>query len=436
MIQQILQKLKINALNEMQEIALSTAKDGSDMVLLSPTGSGKTLAFLLPILMKLEAEKSGVQCLIIVPSRELAIQIEQVFRSMGTGFKVNCCYGGHKMETERNNLDQAPTVLVGTPGRITHHIRKRTLDLSTTAILVLDEFDKSLEFGFQKEMEFIVSKMPEISQRILTSATQGLAIPTFTGIDNPKIVNYLLTQAAPPKLQIKGVRSLGTDKFDALLKLIATKIHQATLVFCNHREAVDRISEILTGRNISHDVFHGGLEQDDRGKALIKFRNGSHKLLITTDLASRGLDIPEIECVIHYQLPTTENAYIHRNGRTARMHAEGVAYLILGEFETAPSYIKGELEMETLETPALNVVAQTEWVTLYVSAGKKDKINKIDIVGLFLQKGQLEKDELGLIEVQDFASYVAVKVTKVNQLLDLLKNEKIKKRSVKIEIAR
>jgi ATP-independent RNA helicase DbpA len=435
MIPQILEKLKIDALNDMQQLALKTAEQGKDMVLLSPTGSGKTLAFLLPVLSNLNPTKEGVQCLVIVPSRELAIQIESVFRQMGTGFKVNCCYGGHKVQTERNNLDQAPAVLIGTPGRLTHHIRKRTLDLSTATMLVLDEFDKALEFGFQKDMEFIIAKMTSLQQRILTSATQGLAIPSFTGIVEPTYVNYLTTQAVPPKLTIKAVRSNAQDKFDALLKLIGSKAHQSILVFCNHREAVDRISEILTNRNLSHDVFHGGLEQDDRSKALVKFRNGSHKLLITTDLASRGLDIPEIECVIHYQLPASENAFIHRNGRTARMHAEGVAYLILGENETPPAYIKGELEIEALE--ALTESAPvTDWVTLYISAGKKDKINKVDIVGLFLQKGGLAKEELGLIEVQDFSSFVAVKRTKVNELLTLISTEKLKKKTVKIEIAR
>jgi ATP-independent RNA helicase DbpA len=435
MIPQILEKLKIDALNDMQQLALKTAEQGKDMVLLSPTGSGKTLAFLLPVLSNLNPTKEGVQCLVIVPSRELAIQIESVFRQMGTGFKVNCCYGGHKVQTERNNLDQAPAVLIGTPGRLTHHIRKRTLDLSTATMLVLDEFDKALEFGFQKDMEFIIAKMTSLQQRILTSATQGLAIPSFTGIVEPTYVNYLTTQAVPPKLTIKAVRSNAQDKFDALLKLIGSKAHQSILVFCNHREAVDRISEILTNRNLSHDVFHGGLEQDDRSKALVKFRNGSHKLLITTDLASRGLDIPEIECVIHYQLPASENAFIHRNGRTARMHAEGVAYLILGENETPPAYIKGELEIEALE--ALTESAPvTDWVTLYISAGKKDKINKVDIVGLLLQKGGLAKEELGLIEVQDFSSFVAVKRTKVNELLTLISTEKLKKKTVKIEIAR
>jgi ATP-independent RNA helicase DbpA len=435
MIQQILDKLKISALNEMQLLALEAAKTNNDVVLLSPTGSGKTLAFLLPVLLKLEKNKEGVQCLIVVPSRELAIQIEDVFRQMGSGFKVNCCYGGHKMETERHNLEQAPAVLVGTPGRLTHHIRKRTLDLSGTNILVLDEFDKALEFGFQKEMEFLLSRMNSLKQRILTSATQGLSIPEFTGIKDPVIVNYLTTQAAPPKLTIKAVRSDAQDKFEALLKLITSKSHQSTLVFCNHREAVDRISEILNNRNHFHDVFHGGLEQEDRRKALVKFRNGTHKLLLTTDLASRGLDIPEIECVIHYQLPSTENAFIHRNGRTARMHAEGVSYLILGENEKPPSYIKGELEFEELDI-TVETAVPTDWVTLYVSAGKKDKINKVDIVGLFLQKGKLEKDELGLIEVQDFISFVAVKRNKVSALLSLLRNEKLKKKSVKIEEAR
>jgi ATP-independent RNA helicase DbpA len=435
MIPQILNKLNISALNEMQENALLAAQNDHDLVLLSPTGSGKTLAFLLPILLKLDPKCNGVQCLIIVPSRELAVQIEQVFRQMGSGFKVNCCYGGHKMETERNNLTHAPAVLVGTPGRLTHHIRKHTLDLSNTSYLVLDEFDKSLEFGFQKDMEFIIQKMSMLKQRMLTSATQGLSIPEFTGILNPTYINFLNTEVVPSKLKIRAVRAVGQDKFDALIKLLATKSNQSTLVFCNHRDAVDRISEILTNRNHGHDVFHGGLEQEDRSKALVKFRNGTHKLLLTTDLASRGLDIPEIECVVHYQLPSVESAFIHRNGRTARMHAEGTAYLILGETETPPTYIKEELAFETLED-VIPVSPSTDWATLYVSAGKKDKINKVDIVGFFLQKGKLAKEDLGLIEIQDHTSFVAVKRHQVQALLKLVNKEKLKKKTVKIEVAR
>lgn len=433
-IQEVLKNLKISALNKMQEDTLAAFNKTNDLVLLSPTGSGKTLGYLLPILHAINPQKSGVQALILAPSRELALQIEQVFRSMGTGYKVNCCYGGHLMKTEKNNFQQLPTVLIGTPGRIADHINRKNFDPSSIHLLVLDEFDKSLELGYQQEMTYIISQLKEISKRILTSATKMTEIPVFTGISSPIELNYL-SDISPDSLTIKAVRSVGKDKLDALYRLICNIGNEASLVFCNHREAVDRISDLLWQKNLAHDVFHGGMEQEERERALIKFRNGSHRLLITTDLASRGLDIPEIRNIIHYQLPGDEKIWIHRNGRTARMKANGTAYLLLGQDEYMPPFIKNEPEYTELPS-TVELPEPPAWITLYFSAGKKDKINKTDIVGFLLQKGKLQKDDLGLIEVLDFVSYAAVKWGKVNSVLDLTKNEAIKKKKVKIAISK
>jgi superfamily II DNA/RNA helicase len=435
MIQKVLGNLKIASLNDMQLAALKASETGGDMVILSPTGSGKTLGFLLPVLNMLDAKRSGVQALIIAPSRELALQIEQVFKMMGTGFKVNCCYGGHDTKVEKNNLEQPPAVLIGTPGRIAFHLRQRNFDTSNIHVLVLDEFDKALEFGFQNEMSLIINQLKHLKRRFLTSATNMTDVPDFTGIKDPLRINFL-TGAPVLGLKVKIVISENKeDKLDTLFGLICKIGSRPTLVFCNHREAVERISELLSSKGLIHDVFHGGLEQNERERTLIKFRNGTHRLLITTDLASRGLDIPEIENVIHYQLPVSENAFIHRNGRTARMNSEGTAYLLLAGNETQPPYLKDKPETEELPKKN-NLPVNPEWSTLYIAAGKKDKINKMDIVGLLHQKGKLEKDELGLIEVLDFSSYAAVRRNKIQGLISLLKNEKIKNKKVKIEEAR
>jgi superfamily II DNA/RNA helicase len=435
MIQKVLGNLKIASLNDMQLAALKASEAGGDLVILSPTGSGKTLGFFLPVLNMLDAGKSGVQALVIAPSRELALQIEQVFKMMGTGFKVNCCYGGHDTKVEKNNLEQPPAVLIGTPGRIAFHLRQRNFDTSNIHVLILDEFDKALEFGFQNEMSLIINQLKQLKRRFLTSATNMTDIPDFTGIKNPAKINFL-TDAPIQGLKVKIVKSENKeDKLDTLFGLICKIGNRPSLVFCNHREAVERVSELLSSKGLIHDVFHGGLEQNERERTLIKFRNGTHRLLITTDLASRGLDIPEIENVIHYQLPVSENAFIHRNGRTARMNAEGTAYLLLTDNETQPPYLKEKPEIEELPKKN-NLPVNPEWSTLYIAAGKKDKINKMDIVGLLHQKGKLEKDELGLIEVLDFSSYAAVRRNKIQGLVALLKNEKIKNKKVKIEEAR
>src|SRR5665648_380767 len=370
---------------------------------------------------------------LLAPSRELSLQIEQVFRSMGSGFKVNCCYGGHPMKTERNNFSEPPVVLIGTPGRIAAHLRRGSFEPESIHLLVLDEFDKSLELGFSDEMSYIIGLLPKIKKRILTSATQAIEIPDFSGVKNPVTLNYL-TEENRPNIVLKAVRATGNDKLEILIKLICHIGHEPTLVFCNHREAVDRISEILTEENVVHDTFHGGLEQDERERALLKFRNGSHQILITTDLASRGLDIPEIKNIIHYQGANTEEGFIHRNGRTARMNAGGTAWLVLAERESVPDFL-------TVSPIFINLPEQIRlpesplWITLYIGAGKKDKISKTDIVGFLIQKGNLTKEEIGLITILDNASFVAINRVKARQTIAAIKDEKVKNQKVRIAIS-
>ncbi len=434
MIEKVLSKMGFDSLNEIQMASLEANGQAKDVVILSPTGSGKTLGFLLPVLRQINKNKPGVQALVLAPSRELAIQIEQVFRSMGTEHKVNCCYGGHPIRIEKNNLTHPPAVLVGTPGRIADHIRRGHIDTSTIKTLVLDEFDKSLELGFEREMSFIIDELPRIQKRILTSATQSIDIPAFTGVDSPVVLDFLEEVPVQGLVQ-KAVRAEGRDKLDVFFRLICELGNESTLVFCNHRDAVNRISNHLNDKGIVHDIFHGGMEQEERERALIKFRNGSHHMLVTTDLASRGLDIPEIKNIIHYHLPSKEDAFIHRNGRTARMNAEGTSFLVLGEDEPVPDFIIEEPEFILVEE-SNKLPELPEWATLYIGGGKKNKINKIDIVGLLLQKGKLQKDELGLIEVLDHSSFAAVKRSKAGKVLQLVRDERIKKKKVKIAISR
>lgn len=431
----LLSNFNIESLNEMQKATIAAFSKPNDITLISPTGSGKTLAFLLPTVSKLDANKQGIQAIIIVPTRELAIQIEQVFKQLNSGFKINCCYGGHAVSIEKQNLKHAPTVLVGTPGRLAYHTEHKNVDLTNTAILILDEFDKSLEAGFQAEMSYIIKHLKGIQKRILTSATVLKEIPEFVKLGAVTELNFIPKhQQSLPTLKLKQVKVTGDDKLEALMLLISKIGNKSTFVFCNHRDAVTRISEQLVIHKIEHGFYHGGLEQIDREKTLIKFRNGSINLLITTDLAARGLDIPEIEAVIHYQLPTTLDTMIHRNGRTARMNASGTVYFMLDEGDFLPPFLTEKPEDEKLPTKFI-APAPCDWKTLYIAAGKKDKINKMDIVGMLLQKGKLQKDELGKIEVLDYSAYAAIKSTKIENTLKLIKEEKIKNRKIKMSVA-
>ncbi|MPT32502.1 MAG: DEAD/DEAH box helicase [Chryseobacterium sp.] len=432
-LQPIFQKLQIQDMNQMQKSTYTASENETDIVLLSPTGSGKTLAFLFPVLRNLKSEIKGIQALILVPARELALQIEQVFKSMGTDFKVSVAYGGHDKKIEVNNLIEAPAVLIGTLGRIAYHLKNENFNPSSIKTLVLDEFDKALELGFQEDMEYIIGSLTGITQRILTSATVMDSIPKFVELNNEKKINFLKENESKPDIQLKKVMTTPEEKLNTLFQLICKIGNKRTLIFCNHRDAVDRISELLREKGIQRETFHGGMEQDERERALLKFRNDSARILITTDLASRGLDIPEVESIVHYQLPPKEDAFIHRNGRTARMNAKGFAYLIMTEDENFP-FIKSNTPEENV-SESNRVPERTPNQTIYISAGKKDKVNKVDIVGYLIKKGELEKDDIGLIEVKDTTSYVAVNRKKTIELLKKLASEKLKGKKVKIEIA-
>lgn len=433
-IEKILSDLKIENLNEMQSASLEANKNHNNVILLSSTGSGKTIAFLLPVLQLLNPAISKTQALVVVPSRELALQIEQVFKKMGTGFKVTCCYGGHLRETEENNLLQAPALIIGTPGRLADHIRRGNIQTDYIETLVLDEFDKSIELGFQEEMSFIIGSLKKLKKRILTSATEATEIPEFIGLVEPVRLNYL-SDDNDTALALKVVKSGDKDKSETLFKLICFLGNRPAIIFCNHREAVERTSELLSGKGIVNVFYHGALEQPERDVALCKFRNGTSSFLVTTDLASRGLDIPNIRYIIHYHLPSGEDVFTHRNGRTARMEASGTAILILSPDEKLPAYISSDVdEIQLPETDTLP--EKPKWSTLFIAAGKKDKVNKIDIVGFLTNKGKLKKEDIGLIEVKDFFSFAAVRKVKVGNTLELIKNEKIKNKKVKIDVAK
>ncbi len=431
----MLLNLGIESLNEMQEVAHDAILNDNNVLLLSPTGSGKTLAFLLPIFEMLQPEISSVQCLILVPSRELGLQIEQVWKKMSTNYKVNVCYGGHSIETEIKNLSNPPAILIGTPGRIADHIDRGTFRTDKIQTLILDEFDKSLQLGFHEQMSFIIGKLSKVNKRILVSATSDIEIPRYTQVVHPTILDFIPNDEQKVNLSLKIVHSKEKDKIGSLFNLICSLKSESAIVFCNHRDAAERISDSLCEKGIYATYYHGGMDQDERERALIQFRNGSVSYLITTDLAARGLDIPEMKHVIHYHLPSKEDEFTHRNGRTARMLSSGTAYIIFNESEKKLDYL--DYKMPVLNVENANILPKPpQFQTIYISGGKKNKLNKIDIVGFFSQKGKLEKGDLGLIEVKDFISFAAVKYNKVKDLLLAIKDEKMKGKKFKIEIAR
>lgn len=425
-IENTLQTIGIARLNEMQVAALKANESGRDVILLSPTGSGKTLAFLLPLLRQMKEGKEGVQALVIAPSRELALQIESVFRSFKSAFRVATCCGGHSVEQEKRALQDAPTLLVGTPGRLLDHIQKGHLSTESISYLILDEFDKALELGFQEEMSDIIEQLPNLKKKMLLSATKAEEIPAFVRVHHPMVLEFLGESGQKINLTRYVVHSPVKDKLETLLRLVSQIGNEPTLIFVNYRESVERVASYLRKNGADCKAFHGGMEQVDREKALFQFKSGTSYLLVSTDLAARGLDILDVKHVIHYHLPVNQESYTHRNGRTARMFAEGNAYVILHAEESLPDYLD-EKDFQTFAlSETIAPIQPSVWASLYIGKGKKDKLSKGDIAGFLMKKGQLEKSQVGQIEVQDKCSFVSVPRQEMRNLLKRIQNEKIK----------
>lgn len=427
--ERILSKLNIEKLNPMQNEAYSAINNNPNTILLSPTGTGKTLAFLLPLLEELDSTINEIQTLILVPSRELAIQIEQVARNMGSGHKVNAIYGGRAGSKDKIDLKHRPAILVGTPGRVADHLRRETFPVDEIKVLILDEFDKSLEIGFEQDMSEIISALPNIEKRVLTSATQRISVPRFVGLDNPITIDYLTNEA--PLLEMKTVVSPTSSKLKTLVDTLQHIGNEPGIIFCNFKDTIQEVSDYLSDNNIEHGCFYGGMEQMDRERALIKFRNGTHQLLVATDLAARGIDINELKFILHYELPQRREEFTHRNGRTARMNSEGTAYILKWKNESLPDFIE---RSEEITLAKASNPSPPNWKTLFISGGRKDKISKGDIAGLFFKQGKLEKDQLGIIEVKNDCSFVAVKASEVSQLIPIVNNSRLKKKKVRVSI--
>lgn len=427
-----LEKLGISSLNEMQQQMLLSSKENNEIILHAPTGSGKTVAFLLTALGKLSKEQTSVQLLIISPTRELSIQIEDVFKKLSTGFKVNTCYGGHSMRVEENNLSVPPAVLIGTPGRLADHVRRNNIDLSEVHTLVLDEFDKSLQMGFESDMTEIIRELHALRNKYLVSATKLEVIPAFTQIQKPHTIDFLTEQSH--QINYFGIHYHVSDKLETLLELLCNLPQGKTIIFCNHREPVVEITDFLKSNGVVAVAYHGGMEQDDRERALIRFRNGSSDFLVSTDLAARGLDIPAVEHVIHYQLSLKEAEFIHRSGRTGRQDADGVVFMFLDPEKAPPSFIPEHKIYEVVPNEPLPEAPK--WKTIYISGGKKDKINKVDIVGFLHKTGGLRQDEIGLITVMDYSSFAAISSDIAEEVVPQLRDQKIKGKKQKIGFAR
>lgn len=424
------ERLGISELNEMQRRMMSLSGEGRDIILLSPTGSGKTLAFILPMLKMLRPSTGRVQAIVIAPSRELVIQIAGVLRNIGAGMKTTPVYGGHSFEDEENSLKAGTDIIVATPGRLLDHLHRRSFDALPTRILVLDEFDKSLELGFEEEMRKIVNRLKNVSRIILTSATAADTLPDFLKLTDPITLDYLgENKELRRRVRVHRVDSDSNDKLETLRILIDniwadTGAGERIIVFVNHRTSAERVQAYLQKQGIPAVLYHGALEQRDRESAVAMFNSGSRPVLVATDLAARGLDIKDVKSVIHYHQPLTADAYTHRNGRTARVDAEGDIYLLIGPEESINDFV----EYDDVKYPDADKhaepFAQTE--TIYFGAGRKEKLSKGDILGFLVKQCGLEPRQVGTIDVKDHFALAAVRDVDAGRLVELARTLKVK----------
>lgn len=427
MIDKILNKLGFE-LNAMQEETIKAVlHSNKDVVVLSPTGSGKTLAYLLPLVQLLDVSEDDPQVLVVTPGRELALQSAEVLKSLGTGVRTMSCYGGRAaMDEHRLMRKILPQVIFGTPGRLLDHLDKNNFSSEKILYLVIDEFDKCLEMGFQDEMSRLIEALPHLKRHFLLSATEAVEIPRFVHMGRVEKVDFRVDdEQVPDRVQVYQVQSPQKDKLETLSQLLLSLGDESSIVFLNYRDSVVRTNDFLVSRGFATSAFHGGLEQQQREDALYKFSNGSANIFVSTDLGARGLDVPNIDNIIHYHLPESEDSYVHRVGRTARWESKGKAFFLLGPSEHIPDYV--DADVEDYEIPAdLPEPAKPKMATIYIGKGKKDKISKGDIVGFLCKIGKLLSSEIGKIDVKDRYAYVAVSRPKLKQVLNLTSGQKIK----------
>ncbi len=421
----ILSRLGIEQLNDMQLASHDAIQKGSNTVILSPTGSGKTLAYLLPLVQRLNSESSRVQAIVMVPSRELALQTHQVASRLGCGIRSLPLYGGRPaMEEHRDLKGKQPQLLIATPGRMLDHLTKGNVEATEVQILVIDEFDKSLELGFHDEMQTVTEFLDNVRQRVLLSATDSEQIPAFIGdMTRATRLDYRTQQQAKQRIQEWVVKSPVKDKLDILSTLLRSLGSLRSIVFLGYRESVERVENHLARQGFGVTSFHGGMDQKVRERNLFRFVSGSANILVSTDLASRGLDIPQVDNAIHYHLPMDAQTYTHRIGRTARWDAEGASYLILGpeeQWEAAQN-------MELWQQPdALSDVSKPQWETLYIGRGKRDKLSRGDIAGFMMKVAGLDKADVGHIALHDHHAFVAVSRVRMPETLARIRGQKIK----------
>jgi len=422
-----LNMLNFTTMTEIQDQTINPILEGKDILAQSKTGSGKTLAFGLPCIMHTDTNSYKPQTIIMTPTRELAEQVAVELRKIAAykpNLKILTLYGGVPLRAQAESLAKGAHILIGTPGRIQDHLAKGTLTLQSIKTLVLDEADRMLDMGFYDDIVKISSNMPRTKQTLFFSATFPKKIEDLAKelLKQPITIKADTVQAAD---KIDEIVYEASDKFKTLTALIQSYKPESLLIFCNTKADVISLTDKLHQYGHSVIDIHGDLDQNDRNESMIAFSNRSKRIMVATDVASRGLDIKDIELVINYDLPFDKEVYTHRIGRTGRSEAKGIAISLYTHNENEKcayitSQARKEMEEELHVDRSFKMLSDFE--TLCINGGKKSKL------GTFCKEIGIDPQMIGKINITETKSYIALHHNVIEKVFKALKNTKIKKK--------
>ncbi|MGE9550111.1 ATP-dependent RNA helicase DbpA [Erwinia amylovora] len=440
-----LNELGYHTMTPIQAAALPAILEGRDVRAQAKTGSGKTAAFGLGVMQRIDATRFATQSLVLCPTRELADQVAKELRRLArftANIKILTLCGGQPMGAQRDSLVHAPHIVVGTPGRILDHLKRETLKLDQLKTLVLDEADRMLEMGFRDDIDTVIGHCPASRQTLLFSATwpQDIAKISQRIQRDPLSVETDVVSDLP-QIEQKFYEASAREKLPALIGLLSEQKPSSCVVFCNTKRECDDIAHVLENSQISALALHGDLEQRDRDQVLIRFANGSCRVLVATDVAARGLDIKSLAMVVNYQLSFDPEVHVHRIGRTARAGAEGSAISFVAPDEMVRAHALEEFLAQKLSWDGVSALKAVrpqpllaEMATLSIDGGKKAKIRPGDILGALTGEAGLSGEAIGKIDIAATQAYVAIRHDSARQASRQLQQVKIKGKSCRARL--
>ncbi|MGP6140372.1 DEAD/DEAH box helicase [Jeotgalibaca sp. A127] len=454
-----------------QEQVLPLALEKQDIIVESQTGSGKTAAFGIPLCEDAIWEENKPQALILVPTRELALQIKEEIMNIGRlkRIKVTAVFGKSSFKTQKSELKQKSHIVVGTPGRILEHLQEGTFSVEKIRTLVLDEADEMLHMGFIEQVESVIDYLPSSRQTLLFSATMPAEVERLASFymhENRASVKMAKSVENTPRILHSYIKVQDTPKEKLLLNLLTIANPDASIIFCNTKDVVDAVDAYLGKAGLPVDKLHGGMDQEDRLAVLNDFRSGKLRYLVATDVASRGIDIENITHVVNYDVPFEKESFIHRTGRTGRAGKMGQALTLVSEndkFRWAEVFdyaFEDKDAVTEIVAPSERIVARAkaafdkknqtrmkprvarnkelnqDITKIYFNGGKKKKLRAVDFVGTLTNIKGITAEDIGIITIQENVTYVEVLNGKGPYVISEMQDRTVKGKNLKVHKAR